>query len=275
MKLGAITMDKGLQRNVFEKAKSWIYKAGEKIRAKIDTPLKIDTKSDANDLVTTMDKETEKYLSENIKAVYPNHKLISEEGFGDELQTLDGIVWIVDPIDGTMNFVEQKRNFAISIGIYEDGVGEIGLIYNVMDDILYTAIRGKGAFKNDVKLPRLPENAPLEKALLSLTHFWLCPNRLVQKERIEELVRKVRGVRSYGSAALEFAMVAEGVLDGYLSMSLSPWDIAAGIIIVGEVGGVTSTIDGNPINMLQEQAIITANPAIIDPIIKDYLQKGK
>src|SRR5699024_1598107 len=172
MKLGAITMDKGLQRNVFEKAKSWIYKAGEKIRAKIDTPLTIDTKSDANDLVTTMDKETEKYLSENIKAVYPNHKLISEEGFGDELQSLDGIVWIIDPIDGTMNFVEQKRNFAISIGIFHQGIGEIGLVYDCMAENLYTGLKGQDAYKNDQQLPHLEESLKLDEAILCFNHYW-------------------------------------------------------------------------------------------------------
>src|SRR5699024_7991537 len=139
-----------------------------------------------------------------------------EEGYGDELHTLDGIVWIVDPIDGTMNFVEQKRNFAISIGIYEDGIGEIGFIYNVVDDILYSAKRGEGAFKNEHKLPMLQNDLKLEESLLSLTHYWLCDNSIVNKENMMDLVQKVRGTRSYGSAALEFAFVAEGVLDGYL-----------------------------------------------------------
>lgn len=268
-------MNEDLRVNLYEQAKTWIYKAGENIRLKMNGPLTIDTKSDANDLVTTLDKETEKYFASNIKETYPHHSLLSEEGYGDKLETLDGIVWIVDPIDGTMNFVEQKRNFAISVGIYVDGIGEIGFIYNVMDNILYSANRGKGAYKNEHKLPKLQNNVRLEESLLSLTHFFLCDNRLVDKDNMMKLVRKVRGTRSYGSAALEFALVAEGVLDGYLSMQLSPWDVGAGMIIVHEVGATTTTLNGDSVNMLQSQAIITAHPAIIDPIIEEYLQRGK
>ncbi|HLQ71321.1 MAG TPA: inositol monophosphatase family protein [Bacillota bacterium] len=268
-------MNNDLRVTLYEQAKAWIYRAGENIRRKMNEPLTVDTKANAKDLVTTMDKETERYFAMNIKSTYPGHKLLSEEGYGDRLQTLDGIVWIVDPIDGTMNFVEQKRNFAISVGIYEDGVGEIGFIYNVMNDVLYSAKRGEGAFKNDQKLPRLQEDLKLEESLLSLTHYWLGDNPIVNKDDMVKLVQKVRGTRSYGSAALEFAMVAEGVLDGYLSMTLSPWDIGAGMIIVREVGGKTATVDGGKVNMLQNQPIVTAHPLIIDTIIKKYLQKGK
>lgn len=267
-------MDEALRTDLYEQAKKWIYAAGENIRLKINEPLTIDTKSDAKDLVTTMDRETEKYFATNIKTTYPTHKLISEEGYGDDLQLLDGIVWIVDPIDGTMNFVEQKRNFAISIGIYHDGIGEIGFIYNVMDDILYHAKRGEGAYKNDRKLSVLQDDIHLEEALISLTHLWLCDNMLADKDNMMNLVRKVRGTRSYGSAALEFAMVAEGVLDGYLSMKLSPWDIAAGMIIVNEVGGVTKTAAGDSVDLLKNQAVITASPAIIETIIKGYIQQS-
>src|SRR5699024_5372976 len=137
------------------------------------------------------------------------------------------------------------------------------------------ARRGEGAYKNDRQLPALQDELLLDESLLSLTHFWLCDNRLVDKNNMMDLVQKVRGTRSYGSAALEFAMVAEGVLDGYLSMKLSPWDVAAGMIIVHEVGGITTAIDGGSVNMLRNQAIITAHPEIIETIIEQYLQSGK
>lgn len=261
--------------HIYKQTEKWIYQAGENIRSKIDEPITVDTKSDAKDLVTTMDKETERFFASNIKTTYPDHKLISEEGYGDDLKALEGTVWIVDPIDGTMNFVEQKRNFAISIGIYQDGIGEIGFIYNVMNDTLYSAKRGKGAYKNNEKLPGLQKQLTLEESMLSLTHNWLCNNHLVCKRNMEELVLKVRGTRSYGSAALEFASVAEGVIDGYLSMKLSPWDIAAGMVIVHEAGGVTTTIDGGDVNMLSDQPILTVHPAIKDSIIKEYIKDEK
>ncbi|WP_188454526.1 inositol monophosphatase family protein [Virgibacillus oceani] len=268
-------MNLELRDEIFNQAKKWILEAGGAIRERIDDPLTIDTKSNPKDLVTHMDKETEQFFVRKIKSEYPEHLLLSEEGFGDNLQSLDGIVWIVDPIDGTMNFVQQKRNFAISIGIYHQGIGEMGLIYNVMDDNLYSAKRGEGAYKDNKQLPQLKEQVKLDESLLGLNHFWLLENRLVEEQIMQKLVREVRGTRTYGSAALEFAYVAEGIMDGYLTMSLAPWDVAAGIVIVNEVGGVTTNIMGGDVNMLEKNSILTCHPAIQKSIINDFIKKGK
>lgn len=268
-------MDLELRDQLYAQAKEWVLAAGKQIRNKINDPLVIDTKSNPNDLVTTMDKETEAFFATEIKNKYPDHFILSEEGFGDDLKTLDGTVWIIDPIDGTMNFVHQKRNFAISIGIYQDGVGEIGLIYDVMSDILYHAKRNEGAYKDKEKLAPLKSDVKLEQSILSLNHFWLCENRLVDERVMQGLVKKVRGTRTYGSAALEFAYVAEGILDGYLTMTLSPWDVAAGMVIVNEVGGATGNIDGEALNMLKRNSVFTCNPVIQKDIIDDYFVKGK
>src|SRR5699024_5006789 len=255
-------MNKASRESIFNQAKQWVLEAGEMIRTNINEPLTVDTKSSPNDLVTTVDKNTEQYFADNIKKTFPDHFILSEEGFGDELLSLDGTVWIIDPIDGTMNFVHQKRNFAISIGIYQDGIGEIGLIYDIMEDILYSAKKDEGAMKNDDPLPMLKDSLKLEEAILGLNHFWLCENRLVDEKVMQNLVKKVRGTRSYGSAALEFAYVAEGITDGYLTLSLAPWDFAAGIVIVGEVGGLTTDMEGNPLNLLKRSPVITSNPKI-------------
>ncbi|WP_430786194.1 inositol monophosphatase family protein [Virgibacillus flavescens] len=265
-----------VKRNeVYDNAKKWILEAGATIREKIQDPLEVDFKSSPNDLVTTMDKETEKYFVEKIKDLYSDHLILSEEGFGDQVDSLEGTVWIIDPIDGTMNFVQQGRNFAISIGIYHEGVGEIGLIYNVMDDVLYSAKRGEGAYKNGEVLPDLPEHVDFNKAMIGLNHFWLCENRIVDEKVMQKLVRAVRGTRTYGSAALEFAYIAEGIMDGYITMKLSPWDIAGGMVIVNEVGGVTSTVLGEDINMVDSNSILVSHPSIRDTIINDYIKKGK
>src|SRR5690625_3624173 len=115
----------------------------------------------------------------------------------------------------------------------------------------------------------------LDESILGLNHLWLCNNRHVEQKVMESLVRKVRGTRTYGSAALEFAFVAEGILDGYLTMSLSPWDIAAGIIIVNEVGGMTTDMKGNSLNMLTNNSVLTCHPSIQNSIIEDYYKKGR
>ncbi len=269
-------MNKQFRQDLFEQAKAWVLEAGEEIKNKIDDPGSIETKSNSNDLVTEMDKNTERFFLNKIKETYPEHLLFGEEGFGDDLNDLKGTVWIVDPIDGTMNFVHQKRNFAISVGVYHDGVGEIGLIYNVMEGHLYTAIRGEGAYKNDEKLPLLNESRPLHQSILALNTTWLLPeNPHVDHKGMQELVKEIRSTRSYGSAALEFALVAEGLLDGYLTMTLMPWDIAAGIIILKEVGGVVTRADGGEVDMLEKTTILACRSNIHEQIIEDYVTLKK
>lgn len=263
------------RESLFNQTRAWILEAGALIRNKINNPFTIKTKSNPKDLVTEVDREIELFFVERIKRRYPNHSLVSEEGFGDRLTTLNGVVWIIDPIDGTMNFIHRKRDFCISIGIYDEGIGEIGFIYDVMANNLYCALRDGGAFKNDVRLERLEQDLTLPESILCLNHHWLCENTLVDNIIMQQLVRDVRGTRTYGSAALEFAFVAEGVIDGYISMRLEPWDVAAGMIIVNEVGGSTTTVDGEEINMLKRNPVITCNSQIHRQIVENYLIKAK
>jgi len=115
-----------------EFAKSIIFEAGRRIREAFSYNLVIETKSGANDLVTNIDRETELFFIDQIKAFNPAHKILGEEGMGEKVESLDGVVWIIDPIDGTMNFVKQHRHFMISIGIFINGVGKLGYIFDVM-----------------------------------------------------------------------------------------------------------------------------------------------
>ncbi|WP_226578370.1 inositol monophosphatase family protein [Halobacillus litoralis] len=266
-------MDQQKKNEIFTQAKTWILEAGERIKSKIDSPRSIQTKSNPNDLVTEMDQETEQFFANKIKDTYPEHYLLGEEGFGDEIEDLGGTVWIIDPIDGTMNFVHQKRNFAISIGIYHEGTGEIGLIYNVMEGILYTAKRGEGAYKNDSRLPDLSQDRPLKQSILALNTTWLIPeNPYVDHKGMQELVKTLRSTRSYGSAALEFAFLAEGLLDGYLTMTLMPWDYAAGSILVREVGGIVTRADQSELDLLNKTTVLAGRSNIHEEIASEYVQ---
>lgn len=249
-------MDLITREALFNQIRFWILEAGTIIRKKMNNPLKINFKSNPKDLVTEMDKEVEFFFASKIKRHYPEHLLLSEEGFGDKLLSSAGTIWILDPIDGTMNFVHQKQNFAISLAIYHQGIGEIGFIYDVMNNNLYSALRNGGAFKNNRKLPPLDPNKKLNEAIVSLNHHWLTENRLVDEKVMHQLVKDVRGTRTYGSAAIEFGYVAEGANDAYITMRLEPWDIAAGRIIVAEVGGLTTNIFGEPVDMLSKSSII-------------------
>ncbi|MFD2925377.1 inositol monophosphatase family protein [Halobacillus naozhouensis] len=265
-------MDKLQRTNLYKQAKEWVLEAGQRIRETIDDPRTIQTKSNANDLVTEMDQETEQFFAGMIRKLYPDHHVFGEEGFGDEITSLEGTVWIIDPIDGTMNFVHQKRNFAISVGIYEDGVGEIGLIYNVMEDTIYTAVRGEGAYKNHHRLAQLPEEKQLKQAIFALNTTWMLPeNPFISHKGVHELVKTLRSTRTYGSAALEFAFVAEGIIDGYLTMTLMPWDIAAGMVILKEVGGTVTTADGQDIDMLHQTTILACHPKLHSDVIGEFV----
>lgn len=268
-------MDSVVREALFNHVRSWILDAGELIKERIDGPFEVSTKSNANDLVTEVDQDVERFFAKKIKQHYKDHLLLSEEGFGDDLKGTKGTIWIIDPIDGTMNFVNQKRNFAISIGIYHEGIGEIGFVYDVMANNLYSGMRNSGAFKNDEKLPMLKPSLALEQSIICLNHYWLCENRLIDEKIMQSLVKRVRGTRAYGSAALEFAHVAEGIIGAYLTMRLEPWDIAAGRIIVKEVGGKTTDIDGEEVGMLERSSIITGNPNVHNKIISEYLQNAK
>lgn len=267
-------MDNQNRNHIYEHAKAWILEAGREIRHNINRPRTITTKSNPKDLVTEMDKQIEAFLVEKIKETFPEHQIIGEEGYGDEIKSLEGIVWIIDPIDGTMNFVHQQKNFAISIGIYDKQVGEVGLIYDVMADELFHAKRSEGAYRNGERLQPLNENIKFEESLLAMNHHFLTENRVVDETVMQQLIRDVRGSRTYGSAALEFAYVAEGTINGYLSMRLSPWDIAAGMVIVNEVGGSSTTLDGEPLNLLEKNSVLTCNPAIQEQLLS-YIKSGR
>lgn len=269
-----VHMDKAIRNDIYDQAVKWVLEAGTIIRDEMDAPLNIETKSNPNDLVTVLDKRIEAFFVQNIKEKYSNHFIIGEEGYGDSVTSLDGTIWIIDPIDGTMNFVHQRRNFAISVGVYQDGIGEIGIIYDVMSDVLYHAKKGEGAYKNNQQLPQLTSDVKLTNAIIGMNHFWLCENRLIDEKTMQNFVKKVRGTRTYGSAALEFAYTAEGIENGYLSIGLAPWDVAAGIVIVNEVGGVTSDIDGNEVSMLEKTSILTCNPILKDEIIT-FIRNGR
>ncbi len=252
-------------------AKSLIKEAGHRIRVSFYSTIDIESKSNADDLVTNIDREIEQFFIKQIRRDFPHHRIVGEEGFGDTVTDLNGVIWFIDPIDGTMNFVHQRRNFAISVGIYIDGVGMLGYIYDVMRDDFYYAMKDEGAYFNDERLPTL-EKTSLHHAVIGMNARWVTPNDFVHHEPIIQLVNDVRGVRSYGSAALELAYVASGRLDAYLSMRLSPWDIAGGIVIAREVGAIATTMKNQDLSLTRSETFIVANRHLHESFITNYLK---
>jgi len=260
--------------DLYSHAIQWVKEAGERIRQSFDTTLNIQTKSNPNDLVTNMDREIEQFFISKIRESYPGHKVMGEEGFGDSLEALEGIVWIIDPIDGTMNFIHQQRNFAISLGVMEDGIGKIGIIYDVAHDEFYRAMSGKGAFYNDKPLPVLSEK-PLKESIIAMNASLVMENSKFDHRVFASIAWDARGTRSYGTAALELVYVATGRVDAYLSLRLMPWDIAGGFVILQELGGVVTNMQGQSLNFLVKDSVLAAKPGLHQAILTDYLQNGQ
>ena len=253
-------MDQFIERD--QLIKEWIYEAAKTIKTSFNAELEIQQKSNRNDLVTNMDKAIEKLFIEKIQQFFPGERILGEEGFGDNVQNLDGVVWIIDPIDGTLNFIKQQSDFAIMIAIYENGKGQMGYIYDVMQDKLYSAQKGNGAYCNQTLIP-VVDDKPLKEGLVAIS------SALMSKE--EGLARIVgrasSGVRLIGSAGIETAHVISGRLIGYLAASLAPWDIAAGKVIAEEVGLIYTKLNGDSIDLLKKNASLVAAPLAHEEII--------
>lgn len=218
-----------------------------------------------NDWVTIVDKATEEDIIKTIQKAYPNHSILGEEtGFhsGNEYE------WIIDPLDGTMNYVHGFPQFAVSIGIRLRDHIEHAVIYDPLSQDLYTASRGRGAQLNDRRL-RVSVRNDLEGALIG-TAF---PPRhsTMSLDTHLSILKNVytanADIRKCGSAALNLAYVASGRLDGFWEMGLKPWDIAAGILLVREAGGFVSDFEGNN-DFLKTGNIIAGTRKIHEALLK-------
>ncbi len=267
-------METDFWMEVDKQAKQWIKEAGRLLKDSFSDQVKVRFKSNPADLVTEMDNRIEQFFYDNIKKTYPEHQVLGEEGEGDDVKSLKGTVWMIDPIDGTMNFVHQKRHFAISVAVYHEGEGIIGLIYDVVSDDLYHAVKGNGAYLNGDRLPAL-EKVEVDRSVIGMNPNWVAGNRVIDASILRKIVKDVRGVRSYGSAAIELAYVAAGILDGYMTMRLSPWDFAAGMVLIEETGGTVTTVHGDPVDLLGRNSIFAAKSDLHESLLNSYIKGSK
>ncbi|GAB7389072.1 inositol-1-monophosphatase [Bacillaceae bacterium] len=219
------------------------------------------------DLVTEVDTEVEKLVTKHILHRFPDHGILGEEGTFSGDPAAYETLWIIDPIDGTTNFVHQRLNYVVSIAVYHRGEGMIGVVYDPSRDELFFAVKGQGAFLNGERL-RLPDSLSLREALLCTGMFWSPRARQAGMTKlIEALAPECRGIRVLGSAALELAYVAAGRLSGYFSLALNPWDVAAGALIVQEAGGTVSRLTGKRFDGLQKGSILAAQAALHEKLL--------
>ncbi|WP_243636686.1 inositol monophosphatase family protein [Rhodococcus sp. Eu-32] len=225
----------------------------------------VQTKSTPTDPVTVVDTETEQLLRGLLAERRSGDAILGEEG-GGRTDSVAGVRWVLDPIDGTVNFLYGLPAYAISVAAQIDGVSVVGVVVDVARDIVYTAARGRGAFAttSDGTATRLACN-PIEDVSLALvaTGFGYSSfRRTAQGRMIGQLLPRVRDIRRVGSAALDLCMVASGAVDAHFEHGLSPWDWAAGSLIAEEAGAVLRL--PSPSSSSAEGAVTVAVAAGID-----------
>jgi myo-inositol-1(or 4)-monophosphatase len=218
------------------------------------------------DFVSEADRRADRILRAELSKARPSFGLLMEES-GATKGSDDERLWIVDPLDGTTNFLHGIPHFAVSIGLEERGEITAGVIYQPVSDELYWAEKGVGAYLNRRRI-RVSSRGRIDEALLATGFpFGERPGKEEFFSVMRPVMELAAGVRRFGSAALDLAYVASGRYEGFWEFGLAPWDVAAGIVIVREAGGLVSEVDGGS-GMLHGQSIVAANDALHTPVRK-------
>lgn len=206
------------------------------------------------DFVTVVDKQAEAIIVDMIKTAYPDHAILAEER-GSEPAEDNTHLWVIDPLDGTTNYIHGIPHFAISIALFVKGQPKVAVVYDPIKDEIFTAMHGSGAFLNRVRM-RVSPMTSLKGALIGTgfpyKNIDALPNYLKQ---LETIFPHIAGIRRTGSAALDLAYVASGRLDGFWEAGLKPWDVGAGILLVTEAGGVVSDYQGEDKAVTQGEVV--------------------
>jgi len=224
-----------------------------------------------NDFVTEVDQQAEQLIIDTIHKAYPDHAILAEES-GEQGE--HDYQWVIDPLDGTTNFLHGYPCYSVSIAVRHKGRLEHGVIYDPNQDELFCASRGDGAKMNNRRI-RVSRRENLQGALLATGFPFRDNQNLDQYMRtLRALIQKTSGIRRPGSAALDLAYVAAGRVDGFWEFNLRPWDIAAGVLLVQEAGGLVSDMGGGH-DFLETGDVVAANPKVLRDIlttIRPHLQ---
>lgn len=238
--------------------------AGRLIKDKIYRHLITETKSCLSDLVTEVDRQAETGIARLIRRHFPGHAVVGEEQQGNCTGEPGGdVTWYIDPLDGTTNFVFGLPFCAVSIAMTEHGVPVLGVVHDPLREETFTAVRGGGARLNGSPINTDKSIATLDQSLL-VTGY---PGNINNRPRMhlvnyKEVIDRCNNLRALGSAALELAYIACGRLTGFWEVSLKPWDVAAGMVLVEEAGGEVSNLTGQPL-LLTENVDIAATNGLI------------
>lgn len=259
-----------------------VSKAGEWIKSRLGMHKQLDTKLSPQDLVTDVDKGAELMIRKLILTHFPDHDILGEEGVAPGAAASEAALakarsseylWIVDPVDGTTNFVHGFPFFCVSIALAHRGEVIVGVIYDPLRDELFVAEKGKGAYVHG-NPTRVSEDAELSGSVVAVgfnpdRQFALPTNM----KGISALALQTRSIRAGGSAALHLAYVAAGRLSGYYEVGLNAWDVAAGALLVKESGGIVTDTSGNPYD-LGVRHLVATNGKIHGELLQSLKDAG-
>ncbi len=226
---------------------------------------------DGVDFTTQADIETDEYLRKEIVKVFPNHKFLTEETAPKDWSSLENeeFLWVIDPLDGTINFSRGESNFAISVALVSRGNTLLGVAYNPITDDYFTASEAReGVFKNGERV-KVSEVSELREITLACDWAWGLEKRLNVVEWLRKVSTHIRQVKSMGSAVADLARVAEGKVDVYLHSGLKPWDVAASAYFVQKAGGKVTLPNGGDWNVFEQD--IFASNKILHKTIGDLI----
>lgn len=228
--------------------------------------LTVTTKS-TNDYVSEVDRQAEQEIIQVIRNAFPDHAILAEESGQQDSSNDCEYEWIIDPLDGTTNYLRQFPQYAVSIALRHKGRLEHAVIFDPLKDELFTASRGQGAQLNGRRI-RVSSKRSLNGTLLGTGFPYKDERNLdVYLESLKLMIPPSAGIRRAGSAALDLAYVAAGRLDGFWELALKPWDIAAGVLLIQEAGGMVSDFEGGH-KHLETGNIVAGNPRVFKEMIK-------
>jgi myo-inositol-1(or 4)-monophosphatase len=244
--------------------------AGEVLRRKFPETRQVASKG-PRDIVTDADLAAQRVILDMITRRFPDHAILSEEGRHDIDLAAPGFTWVIDPLDGTSNYAHRLPYFSVSIGLAERGEIVAGVVHDPLGRQTYYAERGQGAFVQGETEPpeRLQASGLMDPAQALIGFDW--PRDPAARQKVIEATARVgeatRTLRSLGSAALGLAQVAAGGLDGYYHLTLLPWDVAAGALLIQEAGGQLSSPRGAPWR-LSEAGVVASNGHLHAALVK-------
>ncbi len=239
--------------------------AGFLLKKNINNITTIEEKSTEINFVTDLDKRSEKLIIDTIRKRFPDHDILAEES-GAQNRSSD-TRWIIDPLDGTTNYMHGLPIYSVTIGVEHKGELVAGVIYDPTRDELYTAEKGSGAFLNGNRLKVSQETTIIRSLLITGFPYNIKENPFNAIDHFNNLVTEAQAIRRLGSAAIDLAYVARGIADGFWEVWLNPWDMAAGVLLIQEAGGTISDFQGKPLNIYKPN-IIASNGNIHEELVR-------